>query len=378
MKNWGLYRLGVKGLPPGGRIRESKLPEEWTRRAEAILRKNRCVGASLCLFDGEGAAGTLAFGDARRGVPAEIRTVYRCASVSKFVTALGAMKLRERGLDLDRDVNDYLPFSLRHPKAPDKPITLRMLLTHTAGLRDGRTYNAGIGQGMGLSEILAGDSFAPHLPGEGWEYSNLGGGIAGAVMEAGYGDFETLMQETVFSPLGVTATYYPQKVQGTLADAYRILPKSKTPNFNGAQRQGKPLPVPCRDAEHHYNLAHGSLCLSVSDLAKIGTAGMRIGFLKKESLQDMRTGVTPFTGRAKNLWQGIGTFILRNEKLSPRTLYGHQGMAYGAVHGLFFDPEAGRGYALLTAGASEARRGVLADLNADMIRLVFREDVWIR
>ena len=87
----------------------------------------------------------------------------------------------------------------------------------------------------------------------------------------------------------------------------------------------------------------------------------------------MRTNVSPFTGRADNLWQGIGTFILRDAHLCPRTLYGHQGMAYGAVHGLFFDPEAKRGYALLTGGAGEARRGVLADLNAEMIRLFLGE-----
>jgi hypothetical protein len=48
-------------------------------------------------------------------------------------------------------------------------------------------------------------------------------------------------------------------------------------------------------------------------------------------------------------------------------------MAYGAVHGLFFDPETGRGLALLTTGAGEARRGVLADLNAEMIRLFLGE-----
>ena len=53
------------------------------------------------------------------------------------------------------------------------------------------------------------------------------------------------------------------------------------------------------------------------------------------------------------------------------------GMAYGAVHALFFDPAIRRGVALLTSGASEARRGVLADLNAGVIRylwhMVFNE-----
>ena len=42
-------------------------------------------------------------------------------------------------------------------------------------------------------------------------------------------------------------------------------------------------------------------------------------------------------------------------------------MAYGAVHDLFFDPDTERGIALLTTGASEARRGVLADLNKEIL-----------
>lgn len=370
MKNWGLYRLALHLLPKGGRVRESTLGADATGKAEGILRKYRCVGASLCVFDADGIAGSLSFGDARRGIPARADTVYRAASVSKFVTALGAMKMRENGLSPDRDVNEFLPFSLRHPKAPDTPVTLRMLLTHTAGLRDGSAYNAGIARGAALNEILQGDSFAEHLPGQGWEYSNLGGGIAGAVMEAAAGtDFEQLMQETVFAPLGIKATFYPQKATGALADAYRILPPSRKPNYDAAARQAWKLPPAGVDPEHHYNLAHGSLCLSAENLAKIGMAGMGPGFLTEESLAEMRKAVSPFTGRAKNLWQGVGTFILRDAALCPRTLYGHQGMAYGAVHGLFFDVETKKGYALLTSGASEARRGVISDLNAEMIHL---------
>ena len=375
MKNWGLYRAAARLLPPRGRVRESTLPPALTEKIERLLRRQRCVGAALCVFSGEGVEGTLAFGDARRGVPARTDTVWRAASVSKFVTALGAMKLRERGaLALDRDVNGYLPFSLRHPQAPDTPVTLRMLLTHTAGLRDGKAYAAGIARGAKLTDILAGDSFADHLPGEKWEYSNLGGGIAGAVMEAAAGkDFEALMQETVFRPLEAEASFYPQNAPGLLADAYRILPPSPRPRYDGEARRTRPLPPPGPDAEHHYNLAHGSLCLSAESLARLGQAGMAPGFLSAESLAEMRRSVSPFTGRAENLWQGIGTFILRDASLAPRTLYGHQGMAYGAVHGLFFDPEARRGYALLTSGASEARRGVLADLNAEIIRLLMGE-----
>ena len=383
MKNWFIYRMLLHALPAHGDATASTLSADTTRRVTSLLRKHRCVGASLCLFDEGGEAGALSFGQARPGVPALPETIYRAASVSKFVTALCAMKLSENGvLSLDADTNRYLPFSLRHPQAKDAPITLRMLLSHTAGLHDGAAYNAGVAHGEALGALLAGDSFTAHLPGGKWEYSNLGAGIAGAVMEAAAQcDFETLMQQTLFAPLDVTATFYPQKVaekvtaQGAavLADARRILPPARRPNFDAQSRRARPLPTPCVDAEHHYALAHGNLCVSVGNLAKLGVAGMVPGFLTAESLQDMRRVIAPFGERAHNLSEGVGTFILRDASIAPRPIYGHQGMAYGAVHGLFFDPAAGRGLALLTAGASEARRGVLADLNAALIRLLLSE-----
>ncbi len=370
MTHWGVYRLALHCLPKTGKVSASDFSADETRRIEHVLRAHRCVGAALCAFDETGIQHTLTFGAAHLpDTPVTPDTVFRAASVSKFVTALGAMKLKEQGrLSLDRDVNEFLPFSLRHPKAPDTPITLRMLLSHTAGIHDGAAYNSGIVKNVPLSELLKGDSFTAHLPGTKWEYSNFGAGIAGAVMEAATDtDFETLMRETVFQPLGVTATYYPQKVQGDLADAIRILPRSKAPNFDAAERRARPLPPAEVNPEKHYNLAHGALCVSAPELAKLGIAGMVPGFLSAESLAEMRHEITPFGERAHNLSQGIGTFILNEPKVCERRLYGHQGMAYGAVHGLFFDPETGRGMALLTTGAGEARRGVLADLNKEIL-----------
>ena len=374
MKNWGLYRLLLDLIPADGTVRFSTFSKKQTRAIQYTLRRHRCKGASLCVFDPSGVRDSLAFGDARRGVPAGMDTVYRAASISKFVTALGAMKLKEQGIiDLDRDVNDVLPFPLRHPAAPDTPITLRMLMSHTAGICDSENYNAGIAQGVPLRELLRDRRVFDAPPGR-WLYSNLGAGIAGVVMEAAAGaDFETLMQETVFGPLGVEATYYPQKARGLLADAWRVLPPRKSPPFDGAARQSRPLPPKEVNADRHYALAHGNLCVSAPALAQLGIAGMAPGFLQKESLDEMRRIVVPFGDRGPNLSQGLFTFILNEPGVCPRPLFGHQGMAYGAVHGLFFDPEKRRGAVLLTSGASEARRGVMADLNIDLFRLLLGE-----
>ncbi|MHA2297840.1 MAG: serine hydrolase [Candidatus Hodarchaeales archaeon] len=62
-------------------------------------------------------------------------TVYMIASITKTFTATALLQLYEQGLfDLDDDVNEYLPFSLRNPNYPDTPITFRMLLSHTSSI----------------------------------------------------------------------------------------------------------------------------------------------------------------------------------------------------------------------------------------------------
>ena len=375
MKNWNFYRFLLHFLPSRGQV--NAFDPVWDPSPEAILRAHRCVGASLCLFDEGGVLGAFAYGVSHTpDTPVTPDTVFRAASISKFVTGLAIMKLREQGkIDLDRDVNEYLPFPLRHPKAPNQKLTLRMLMTHTAGIHDGAAYNRGIGQNALLSDLLRGDSYTDHLPGTLWEYSNFGAGIAGAVMEAATGtDFERLMQETLFRPLGICATFYPQNVRGDLADAVRVLPRSKVPNLNAKERRSRPLPPEGVEPERHYNLAHGNLYISAGELARLGIAAMTPGFLSRESLEEMRKIAVPFGQRARNLSQGLFTFVLREPQISPRLLYGHQGMAYGAVHGLFFDPQLRRGMALLTTGASEARRGVLADLNFDLLKAYLSQE----
>ncbi|WP_229425348.1 serine hydrolase [Massilia sp. Se16.2.3] len=89
-----------------------------------------------------------AFGRRRIGGPGEADapatpdTLYRIASVSKMMTTLGLMRLVEAGkVKLDEDVSQALGFSLRNPHFPDRPITLRQLLTHTSSLRDDAGYS---------------------------------------------------------------------------------------------------------------------------------------------------------------------------------------------------------------------------------------------
>src|SRR6185369_17270004 len=99
-------------------------------------------------FDRSGltASGASGLADRAHRRALTIDSPVRVASVSKLVVALGVMRLVEAGrLDLDRDVSDYLGWSLRNPAFPDRPISLRLLLSHRSSLRDGVDYAIPLG-----------------------------------------------------------------------------------------------------------------------------------------------------------------------------------------------------------------------------------------
>ena len=75
------------------------------------------------------------FADKQRGVPFTPDTIMNIGSISKTVTGAALMHAVQEGkLDLDTDVNEYLPFKVVNPNFPEEPITLRQLATHTSGL----------------------------------------------------------------------------------------------------------------------------------------------------------------------------------------------------------------------------------------------------
>src|SRR5437868_15493160 len=125
-------------------------------------------------FDAHGltASGASGLADRARGRRLTIEDPARIASISKLVVAIGVMRLVEQGkLDLDRDVSAYLGWRLRNPAFPDRPITLRLLLSHRSSLRDGVDYAIPLGTEL-RSALAAPAAFdAEHPPGAFFRYS---------------------------------------------------------------------------------------------------------------------------------------------------------------------------------------------------------------
>ena len=164
-------------------------------------------------FDRSGEPGAFASGlsDAKAGRVATPDDPARIASISKLVVAIGVMKLVEqKALDLDADVSRYLDWPLRNPAFPDRPITLRMLLSHTASLRDGEDLYV-IPLGRTLKGQLANSSVwdSAHAPGEGYfTYGNMNFPVIAAIVEKVTRErFDIWMRREVLDPLKVDACY---------------------------------------------------------------------------------------------------------------------------------------------------------------------------
>ena len=135
----------------------------------------------------------------------------RVASVSKLVVAVGVMQLVEGGkLNLDRDVSDYLGWSLRNPHFPNQPISLRMLLSHTSSVRehdDNYVLPLGASLQTALQDPLEWD--AAHGPADRYlSYTNMNFPVVAAVVERVTGErFDAWMRRNVLEPMKLDACY---------------------------------------------------------------------------------------------------------------------------------------------------------------------------
>lgn len=348
---------------------------EWKAHTELekILHSHHAVGASVQRFEKGRLTDCHCVGYAKlkdERLPVTPDTVFRTASIAKMVTALLVFRLQTQGkLHVQQDIQDFLGYEARNPHHPHAPITLAMLLSHTSGMVDSQTYFASFQKPVSLQSLLHDpQTYTASAPGLQFRYSNFAAGMIGCLLEKTFGmSLETLAQKELFEPLGVQATYDLTQAQN-VADSYRVLPSGLA--FDAQSRRQKAQPLDEADGEHHYLLASGSLYLTARDLAKLTLAAWNgaDGFISEESLRQMHTPLLGWPEPQVNMKHGMGLLQLEDQAISARTLWGHQGFAYGAVNGVFFDAE-GNGFASLNSGVSERRIGHLALINRDLIRL---------
>lgn len=198
---------------------------------QKIVSETYIPSVSACIVRGDQVvwSGSFGFADQSKQVEAAPETIYGVASVSKLIVVTAVMQQVQQGLlDLDSDINTYLPFALRNPRYPEDAITIRDLLTHRSGLSwpiDALEipyfyhYHADdtappLAEWIPQYLLPEGEKYLPQIwnnsrPGEREHYSNIGVSVlAFVVAEVTGKNFREYCRQHIFLPLGMLASSY--------------------------------------------------------------------------------------------------------------------------------------------------------------------------
>jgi CubicO group peptidase (beta-lactamase class C family) len=345
-------------------------------------------------FDRDGIVATRAEG------MADLASV-RVASISKLVTSIGVMRLVEAGaLDLDADVSTYLGWTLRHPRFPGTPITLRLLLSHRSSLTDAAGYYATPLGGHAkdiLDDPKAWDDL--HAPGTHFRYTNLNFPLAAMAMERVTGErFDLLMRRLVLAPLALDACFNWESCDAATATRAVVLYRDAQP-VRDDNRAGKPACAVVVEDGADCDLARwkagengalfspqGGLRISANGLAKIGRLLLNQGevdgvrLLQPASIATLVTPQWSFDGHngvthEEDTGAGQANAFFCRYGLAVQTLatplkgcgddpfgdhiarVGHAGDAYGVRSGLWVDMRSGTGVAYFATDAGGSPGG---------------------
>ncbi len=327
----------------------AKIPERMKR----FVADQQISGAVTVVGTSKGIARCDAVGDLdlEKKRPIEKDSLFRIASMTKPITALGIMILAEDGkLKLDDPVEKHLPefrgqmlVTKRDKdsetlKKPGRPITLRDLLTHTSGLPN---FPPGLGdlyskRNFTLTEATLVMSQRPldFEPGSKWAYCNSGIDTLGRVIEVAAGmSYESFLAKRIFEPLNMKDTiFYPRTNQEDRIVKLYGVKDGKLVHAGNAilgSASGAKHPIPA-----------GGLYSTGGDLAKVYQMMLQRGklgetrILREESVAemtkvqtgDLKCGFTSGTGF------GLGWAVVKKPEgvtsmMSPGA-YGHGG-AFG-------------------------------------------------
>ena len=314
----------------------------------------------------------------------------RVASVSKMVTAIGVMKLvDESKLDLTSDVSRWLGWSLRNANFPDRPITLSMLLSHTASVRE-HDDDYVIPLGGSLEKVMADPrNWDPrHGPGDGYfAYVNLNYPIVGSIIEKVTGErFDIWMRREILQPMKLDACFnWPTCSDAAVERAVELdTPEGKPvkDDLHGARpacpvfvKEGAPCDLNLWHLGENGSLfaPQGGLRISARGLARIGRMLLNGGvldgarILSPQAVDTLLTQVWRFDGSNGAVEGGFycsagnGTHEIPNRQPGcaddmgtlGALLVGHAGDAYGMKSGLWIDRRRGHGIAYFITGVAD-------------------------
>ncbi|MBQ8092212.1 MAG: beta-lactamase family protein [Clostridia bacterium] len=352
----------ILALSAGNAFSEALSMDE---QVDAQFRKARAVGGAFVVAQNGSIVYERYFGVQQKStnVPVTEKTYFKCASVTKFVTGIGLLKMMDDGiLDPDTDISVYLGYKAGNPRYENQPITLRHLMSHTSGINEEGSYSK---KSSILSDMIAYDkkaksNFRDVAPGAQYRYSNFGAGITGAIVESVTGeDVSTFMRHYLFAPLGIDAAYTATQIAEPdyiVATYHQDGDLYQAPSYMLRQEYEA-----VADPDHHYRTTVGSLLIRPRDLTRLGIAACGDGsvdgiqVLSAEALDRMREPQSPETTGITEKSPYSFFCIRQDTVLTERTVYGHQGTSEGIVCNLYFEPESQLVICVMTNGCRTAR-----------------------
>jgi len=285
-------------------------------------------------------------------LPVTPDTLFQVGSNTKPMVATAVMHLVESGaLDLDTPILKYLPKFTLKDKNVAKHVTMRHLLTHTAGWEGDYFNDFGFGD-EALSKLVASMTRLNQMTplGETWSYNNAAFYVAGLVIEKLTGkSFEAALQALVFEPLGMDGScFFPDDriMTGRYAIGHDLVEKRNRVAHPWAMSRAEDpaggVLAPARDllAFARFHMGDGQV------------DGKQV--LEAASVQTMQKPILPASG----LWQmGLSWFLTEMDGLK---IVAHGGATNGQHSGFWFIPEKGFALTWLT-NSSETNTEALLD-----------------
>ncbi len=335
----------------------------WRAGADAFFSEARAdsvVGSALVLVrDGKVVAERYeGFADRERGQKEAAETIHHWASITKTLTAISVMQLRDHGLvSLGDPVVRWVP-ELRAIHADSgaiERITIQMLLSHTGGFRNG-TWPFGSGaewepfEPTQWSQLVAMFPYTRLVlhPGERYSYSNPAYIYLAKVIERVTGDpWEEYVHKNIFQPLGMGHSYFratPWYLREHRGSGYSVVNDTAARRLGGSAASRPAVQANGREFDPGVTVPNSGWNAPIGDLVKYAAfltgSAPNDGVLTRATLEEMWATVVPtgtgsYDSDPRNS-MGLGLFVFERE---GRKLVGHTGDQGGYRSLLYLDPE---------------------------------------
>ncbi len=273
--------------------------------------------------------------------PLKKDNIFHVASITKLFVGTAVMQLYERKMiELDEKIVEYIPWLLIDDKRY-KQITIRHLLTHTAGLIDVSDYgwdrpelDEGALKRYVQSEEVRNSKLLWSPDDNNFKYSNVGYEILGTIIAEVAGvSFEEFVLKNILEPLEMenTTLLTFERANGTLKLEELVKVNMAMPHTKDSNKHI------ILEKQYPYNRAHGpssTITTNLDDLEKWARANIEKRILKKESYEKVWSPQASVPNNGEHI--GLSWFI---RKQNGYTLYGHEGNDDGFRASFWICPE---------------------------------------